>query len=831
MTKKHKMLHNKSALDFKKTRLSEAVTGAIFASFFVSAPLAAQQSEASSEDDVEVITVTATKRSESVQEVALAVTAITSDFMQKTRMTDAKDVINFTPGVTGNSADSFLDAISIRGVRTDDYGAGGDMSIGIFKNDFYEGRAGSAVSSFFDMDRTEIARGPQGFLFGRNAIGGVISNHTRQADFESSEKIINAEIGEYGRVRIDGAVNVPINDNLAMRFAGLYHQEDSYMENLFPGSPIGETDTVALRWSTNYENENFKLFTMVEYENRERPSTIYRTIAEGEIYDAFTEIWGDIDVPDDPFQTNSNSIFGFEDNLEQLNIQLKLEKELDFANLVLNVAHKDHDYLYTEDWEGSEFRNGSWKADQSGDYSQAELRLVSNTDSKLKWYGGLSYYTEDLTVDTTSLLNQDMMCQYATGYINYYFGTAMEGVNTCEGLANYLNYAFGEYYANYYFGVTDTWDGRRVAEQTFVDAKNSGWAAYLNMNYQITDSIDAEFGIRRTKDDKELWNTLASDAQLGDNFWAFYNYGVTSDGALYGDESWSDTNIKVLFRWRPTDDRMFYVSFTEGYKAGGFTTLSVTSPDGGDAFGFFNVSQADGYGIPTFGPENVDSYEFGYKDTWGENTDIQFTYFQYDYTGLQTVAPDPETGGTIIRNVGNVDGQGVEFALNTSFGDYWDFYFTYSWLDAEATGIQDQCTYGGAGNSIFTVDPDPNGCEGSKLYWAPEHSGAFVLTGTFPIDGGSVYTSIDYWYESERDTSFNFLPESRVEDNGILSATLGYESESEWWIEAYVENVLDDVIYDSAYDGGGFEYMPSLSVFWTPYKPRNVGIRFGYYWD
>jgi outer membrane receptor protein involved in Fe transport len=83
VTKKHKMLHNKSALDFKKTRLSEAVTGAIFASFFVSAPLAAQQSEASSEDDVEVITVTATKRSESVQEVALAVTAITSDFMQK----------------------------------------------------------------------------------------------------------------------------------------------------------------------------------------------------------------------------------------------------------------------------------------------------------------------------------------------------------------------------------------------------------------------------------------------------------------------------------------------------------------------------------------------------------------------------------------------------------------------------------------------------------------------------------------------------------------------------------------------------------------------------
>ena len=121
------------------------------------------------QDWLEEVTVTATKRAENVQDVPLAISAFTGDFTKDNNLDDVKDLINITPGITGNSKDSFLDAVSVRGIRTQDFGVGGDPSAAFFKNDFYEGRNGAAVTSLYDMERSEVLRGPQGFLFGRPA--------------------------------------------------------------------------------------------------------------------------------------------------------------------------------------------------------------------------------------------------------------------------------------------------------------------------------------------------------------------------------------------------------------------------------------------------------------------------------------------------------------------------------------------------------------------------------------------------------------------------------------------------------------------------------------
>mgnify|MGYP000066597119 CR=1 FL=1 len=99
--------------------------------------------------------VTATKRTESVQDVPLAITALSGEFVNRVNLDDVKDLVSYTPGVTGNSQDSFIDAVSIRGVRTQDFGIGGDPSAAIFKNDLYEGRNGAAVTSLYDIERAE----------------------------------------------------------------------------------------------------------------------------------------------------------------------------------------------------------------------------------------------------------------------------------------------------------------------------------------------------------------------------------------------------------------------------------------------------------------------------------------------------------------------------------------------------------------------------------------------------------------------------------------------------------------------------------------------------
>ena len=822
MTPKLSKAHKAENQDFRRSLVSDAVASALLVSALVIPTAIAQESE--DKADVEVITVTATKRNESIQEAALAITALSSEFIEDMRLDDVKSVINYTPGVTGNSADSFLDSVSIRGVRTDDYGAGGDLSVGFFKNDLYEGRIGSAVSSFFDMDRSEVARGPQGFLFGRNAIGGAISSHTARADLDSSEKYFNAEIGEYSRIRADGAINVPISDNFAMRFAGMVHTEEPFMTNLNPLQPIPDTDTKAFRWSTTYESDSTRIYTMAEYEDRQRPGTVYRAVTEGEIYDNFVDIWGELDIPDDPYTTNIESLFGNNDFAEILNLQVRLEKDFENMLLTVNAGYKDHDYEYSEDYEGSPFLNGSYGSFQTGDYSQIEARLNSTNESRLSWYAGVSYYKENLDFEVDTAIGQDVMCQYAGQFYNYYYYYATADVRSCAELAPIINY---------YFGTSYAWNSRVVTESARSEAVNKGWAAYINFDYQITDTLNTEFGIRRTKDDKEIAQEFFNDAELDGNFWGFYFFGATTAEPILGDDSWSDTSIRALLRWRPTDERMFYVSFTEGYKSGGFTTLTLTDPLGIDAFGIYDATNVD-FNVPTFGNEDVDSYEFGYKDSWGNNTDVSFTYFYYEYSGLQVVSSDPNGGGTIIQNLGNVDAQGVEFALNTSFAEYYDLYLVYSWLDSEATGVQGLCDFSGPDFSVLNPGAGTgtnDACEGSRVFWAPEHSWAFVLNGTYPTENGYIYGTFDGWWESERFASFDFLPETSLGDEVIFSATAGYESNNEWWVEVYVDNLTDELVYDGAFDGGGFDYMPNTSAFWWPYKPRNFGIRFGMWWE
>jgi iron complex outermembrane receptor protein len=98
-------------------------------------------------EEVEEIVVMAQRRAESIQEVPLAVSAFTSSFIRDTHLDDIKDLVKFTPGITGDSKDSFIDTLSIRGIVTNDFGVGGDPSVGVFKNNIYQGRNGEVVTT------------------------------------------------------------------------------------------------------------------------------------------------------------------------------------------------------------------------------------------------------------------------------------------------------------------------------------------------------------------------------------------------------------------------------------------------------------------------------------------------------------------------------------------------------------------------------------------------------------------------------------------------------------------------------------------------------------
>jgi iron complex outermembrane receptor protein len=771
-----------------KGGMTMAVSAAVLASA-VSTPTFSQS--------LEEVIVTATKRSESVQDVPLAITALSGDFMDDVNLTDVKDLVTFTPGVTGNSQDSFIDAISIRGIRTQDFGVGLDPSSAFFKNDLYEGRNGSAVTSLYDLDRAEVLRGPQGFLFGRNSIGGAFSVHTRRAEIDSSDGFVNLDIGERDHVVVDGAVNIPVNDNFAMRLAGMVSREDGFVKNHFPSEDLIERDNWALRWSTTFEKDNLSVYTMVEYEEREQSGSVYRAVTEGDVWETLEAALGPIPVRGSDEDVDVDRSGGDNDDSDILTLGLRVDYEFDFATLTSNTGYKDHDYYYNEDYDGTPLNLETYRQDQEGDYFQQELRLTSNTEGPLSWYAGVSYYKEDLETSYRFAGEEDFFCQY----YGYYYNSGM----TFSGC--------GDLYTYYGSEFTPTANGL-LEETAAIRGKYEGWGAYLNLAYYITENVQIEGGLRWTDDEKEFTTMVPTpESELGP-YWAF---GYSTAEPLTAKESWDDVTPRVIVKWTPTETALLFASYTAGYKSGGFGTFSLADNPAGDiALGNVDIVRADGFLPDAVEPEEVDSFEVGYKDTFMDgNMNFDIVAFYYDYTDFQ-VTVGTESGATLIENAGDVEAYGVESSLTAGIGEYLTAYFTVGYFDSEANELEDVCG-----------KEDPLGCEGTHLFWAPEWSGSFVLHGAYPMESGAITGALELTWESERGGGWEELDETMIDSYQEMALRVGWRSDNNWFVEAYVENLTDEFTWDGMNNLGGKE----PHAFFGPRRPRTVGVRTGLAWD
>ena len=507
---------------------------------------------------LEEVFVTATKRSESVQDVPLAITALSGDFINEANLSSVKDLVSFAPGVSGNSQDSFIDAISVRGIRTQDFGIGLDPSAAFFKNDLYEGRNGSAVTTLYDLDRAEVLRGPQGFLFGRNSIGGAFSVHTRRAEIGSDEGYIQAQVGERDIVQTEGGVNIPINDSFAMRLAGYYSHEDGFVKNNYPSDDLIEHNNWGLRWSGLFETDKLSVHATAEYENRNQSGSVYRAVTKGEVWDTLEAALGPIDVKGSNEEVDVDRSGGDDDNADITTLGLRVDYELGFATLTSNTGYKDHDYYYNEDYDGTALNLETYRQDQTGDYFQQELRLTSDTDGAFSWYSGVSYYKETITTDYLFAGEENFFCQY----YGYYYNSGMTFTG-CEDLYNY-------------YGSEFTPSANGLLEETArIKGDYTGWGVYLNLAYQLTDTVQVEAGVRYSDDKKQFSTNVPTPVSELGPYWAF---GYSTAGPLEDTQSWDDWTPRFIAKWTPTDTALLFASYTAGFKSGGFGTFSLMIP-------------------------------------------------------------------------------------------------------------------------------------------------------------------------------------------------------------------------------------------------------------
>ncbi len=764
--------------------LARSVSAATIATAAASAlPVAAQ------EGAIEEIVVTVQRREESLRDVPIAVTALSGEFVRDANLDDVKDLVSFTPGLTGNSKDSFIDALNIRGVLTNDFGVGGDPSISIFKNGLYQGRNGAVVTSLYDVERAEVLRGPQGFLFGRNSIAGGISVYTVRPDFDGVNGYLDVDVGERNRLVAEGAVNVPLSDKLAARLALYSADEDGYVKDRFDSTndDLIEQDKKAARLSLRYQGADTDVNFMAEYEDRKQSGSIYRATEKGESWETLQEIFG-VTLRGDDQDSDSDMGLGERDDAEILSLGLEIEHDLGWATLTSLTGYRDHEYRYAEDFDGTPLRINDYAQDQDGDYFEQELRLVSQGASALSWYAGVSYYRETIDALFAQAADEDVMCAY---YSNYYYGTP---------------YTCSEYY--YYYGGFN-YNPEGLVESNRVKGKYQGWSAYVDLTYAFTDSLDASLGVRYTWDEKKFkLNAFPVESELGP-YWAL---GFTTDGYLEDKRHWDDVTPRAQLRYRPNDDWMVYGSVTAGYKSGGYGSFAIF-PD--VPFGTTGVTREEAIPDP-FDPEQVWSYEIGTKGKFAQDRAlVELVGYYYTYEDLQTVV-EGSGGGILVDNIGEVDGWGIEGSLNFILNEYFDLYLSAAWADTEANDVQAACSA-----------DDPDACEGNSLPELPEFSYSAVLQGTLPRDGGQWIGRVELFGQTKTGGGLQNDPAGKQDGYTEVALRAGYRSYDGWEVIAYVENVTDEEYWDGAAPLGAI--LPAH--YFGPSRPRTAGVRVSWTFD
>mgnify|MGYP001820354901 FL=1 len=358
---------------------------------------------------IEEIIVTAQHREQSIQDVPIAISAYSGELIRELDMNDMWDVLTLTPGFAGGSGGTWMNSISVRGIRTNDFGVGGDTSVGLFKDGVYQGRQGGAVTSFYDMERAEALRGPQGFLYGRNTISGAINTFTNKPNTEGVEGLTQMTVGQDNLVDVEAAFNVPLSDSWAMRAAARHISVDGYMTNQFDGAKVGDFESTAARLSLAHYGEKTDVTLIAEYEERGGGGAIYWATD----YDNVLTNLGFAETPSGR-EVNTDAP-GFDES-DIFSLSALIDVELRSATFSSITGYRTHTWDYMEDDDATPLVLYTWMQDQDVDNFSQDFRLVSSSDGPLTWLVGASFYTEKVSAGMGSHSDEDAVCLVYFGF-------------------------------------------------------------------------------------------------------------------------------------------------------------------------------------------------------------------------------------------------------------------------------------------------------------------------------------------------------------------------------------------------------------------------------
>lgn len=714
---------------------------------------AVAQSSGTGERLLDEIVVTAQKKAENSQDVPIAISAFSGDALEAIGLSESDELGQFVPGleIASTSGEGSQLVVYLRGAGLNDFNNNNSGPIGIYSDEVYISSPVLTSFQFFDTERLEVLKGPQGTLYGRNTTGGAIKfiSNKPTEEFSLSGR---AAYESFDTTVFEGAVSGPIADNVRGRFAVNKSDSDGYVDNLLTGEPENGTDTLYWRGILDVDvSEN--VFVRANLHGAKVDSKAFK-------YNNFGIGPGGTDAlgyasPDDIYtgeynrdgRVNTDAIGGY------------LEAKIDFGNVNLTsiTSYDTVDYFQPEETDGSPANLLYVEYAVESDTFMQELRLDGTIGSSLNWLAGVFYLDETLDQDQSIDLFGDVAA--FTGGLADPFGVATGGAPV-------------------------------IFARTLNEQDTESYAIFGQGDFAISDRLTATVGARYTKEKREF---LASAQLEDDEGFIFPVFDAMGDFVIdpntmgpatailpagvipvyeFPDLSLSDD----AFSWRlgldykANDDTLLYASIARGFKSGGFNG------------GFLNLDPAiSEILVQPYDPEFLTAYEVGLKtDLFDNRLRLNASAFYNDFKDLQ-VFTLINTGTLPLQVLDNSSAAEVKgFELDATFYPTSNFLMNLSasFMDAKLKDFQ---TDGGADFS------------GNKIAYTPDTSISGLARYDHDLSGnGSVYVQSSFAYKSDQFFSTENDPIASQDAYTLVNARLGYESENgEWGVALYGKNLGD----------------------------------------
>ena len=763
------------------SHMGAAVCLAASTVLWTTATLAQQREATRGEDALEEIVVTARKREENIQDVAMSVSALGQREIRANFATDVRDLIYISPNTVlddTNQGPGGVAAAYIRGIGVSEVEKNFDPAVGVVVDGIFLGTMTGSIVRAIDLERLEVLRGPQGTLFGRNTIGGVIQMERSKPTMKLGGKV-RASYGDYDTTMLDGIVNFGDGETFGAKLSGTYREQgEGYFNNIATGREDGQYEYtsggVNLLWMPT---DGLELEWTSVIERSEEDTNVLLNVGQpGQLFcDAFGWCSPDTSTPVTGDRYANAQVFdGF---------------------TMADGSSPDFDH------------NGLSPNDTSfdADTHQLEVRWDINDDYRLDYIGG-SWETEETVISDWDavpdlLFHTDRPAEYEQ---------LTNELRLTYDAGGKLRYTAGAYLWDSEYEIRLlSWIGFAVPATVlelpqFTQQDSESWALFFEGDYDLTDSWTLTLGGRFTEDEKTTNQSgivPCGQAVLPPDLAAACAMDFFSP--VTATEDWNEFTPKVALKFQIDDASMIYGLYSAGYRAGGFNG---------------RVDAIETAVVP-YDPETVDNFEVGYRSEWADRTVIfNATAFFMDYQDKQEEIQQPSaTSGT---------GQ-VTRVVNAATASITGAELELTWLATQGLTIRTNLGLLDAEYDDFLVDIGtptmPNLVDFSNLEFrrAPEVTLGLAGDYEWQWGPGSALLHAGLRYLDEHEVDFANKPELHNDSQTLVDASLSYDYNN-WYVSVFGRNLTDEDGYQIGFDVAG------LWSYAAPRAPRTWGVEFGF---